>query len=201
MTTDAPEPGALVMHEAGQAHVAKSPRAQKALLAQAEKIRQRQAVEDLEIPMVKAALETSNGILRQAAMLLQVDYDAFCEWIARNKEIYTFRLALRNRVIDMGEQTMVGLMRSKDPQVAFRAAQFVLSRLGGDRGWRETKEKRISREELEAIRAAMTALVLQFVPPARQAEAEAFFFSRLQESIVRQNTGGMAEEPVFRRSR
>ena len=190
--------GDLVDHEQGQKELAK--RSRRALQNRTDKVRARRLPSELDLSEAKAALEISNGIMRGAADLLQVDYGAFRSWLNRNDEMLSFRLELKERIVDSAEQKMIGLTRSGEPHVVFKSAAFILRTLGGDRGWREQKEVTVSAKDLATIKNAVQALILNFVPAEKQTDSMAYFVQQVRDEM----SGGrqsIADDPLFQKTK
>lgn len=133
----------------------------------------------------RAALAKHGGVLQRAARELGVPREELRKQVESDPELVEFR---RNQLVDEAEARIADLTAGENESVQLRAASFVLTHLGADRGWRKSKDVRIPMADLRVINAAIAALINRFVTADQQEDARSYFRERMREGF--QKAGG-----------
>ena len=134
---------------------------------------------DVPREKVLAALRKHKGVLRQAATELGLNRESLRVHVEREPELSEFR---RNQLIDLAEERITSLAENAESEaVRLRTAQFILTTIGADRGWRKSKDVRLPLADLKVIHTAIEALINKFVPPDKREQARVFFRQKMRE--------------------
>lgn len=85
----------------------------------------------LTVELAELALRNSGGLVTDAAAQLRVSRRVLCEFMVQHPELEEVRQDATEELLDLAEDWI----RKKVERGSDKAIQFVLDRLGGDRGW------------------------------------------------------------------
>ena len=121
---------------------------------------------DVPRERILAALRKHKGVIRHAAEELKLNRESLRLRIGREPELGEFR---RDQFVDAAEERIADLADgAKSEVVQLRTAQFILTTIGAERGWRKTKDVRLPLADLKVIHTAIEVLINRHVAPERR---------------------------------
>ena len=143
---------------------------------------------DVPSERIQAALRKHKGVIRHAAEELKLNRESLRLRIGREPELAEFR---RDQFVDTAEERIADLADgAKSEVVQLRTAQFVLTTLGADRGWRKTKDKRLPLEDLRVIHTALNIIINRHLPPEKREIARSDFREEVRKGFASSGATG-----------
>lgn len=88
---------------------------------------------------VARAIEKSHGITSSICALLDCSRNQLAVYFKHRPEMKTLQEEARQEIVDKAETRITELLSSQDDEIALKAAEFVLRRIGSKRGWGDTQ--------------------------------------------------------------
>lgn len=88
-----------------------------------------------KVDEIEKVIDQCNGLTAVICAKLDCTKTQWCSYLRNKPELKKQCEEAREHIIDLAEKRLMELMSSESDEISLKAVQYILSRIGGSRGW------------------------------------------------------------------